>query len=208
MLARHYGPDIDRDLLLTAALIHDIGKVREIGAQPGFPYTDEGKLLGHILIGLQLVADAARQVPALPPQRLLLLQHLSASHRGRYEWQSPREPRILEGLILHYADDLDAKMNQAAALVARVDKGWTAYDRSFARDFLRHRLPDEGPAADAREEQPRRSAAGPDPSARGGAQKPPRAQPEPPSPAANGRWAEDSLDLFGAEEDEGAGGKD
>jgi 3'-5' exoribonuclease len=141
MLARHYGNSIDRDLLMAGALLHDIGKVREIGARGGFPYTDEGKLLGHILLGLQMVAEAAATVPALSGQRLLLLQHLVASHQGRYEWQSPREPRILEGLLLHYADDLDAKFNQASSLVGGVQAGWTAYDRSFARDFLRHRTP-------------------------------------------------------------------
>lgn len=138
-LASHYGDILDRDLLIAAALLHDLGKVREIGARSGFPYTDEGKLLGHILIGMQMVADAARDVPQLEPSRLLLLQHLIASHQGRYEWHSPREPRTLEAIVLHYADDLDAKLHQAAALLDAVSVGWTAYDRSFGRDFLRHR---------------------------------------------------------------------
>ncbi|CAN5865985.1 hypothetical protein BH23GEM9_BH23GEM9_10560 [soil metagenome] len=138
-LATHYGAGLDRDLLIAAALLHDIGKVREIGARAGFPYTDEGKLLGHILIGMQIVADAARAVPELPDTRLLLLQHLIASHQGRYEWQSPREPRTLEAMVLHYVDDLDAKLSQAGALINAVAAGWTAYDRGFARDFLRHR---------------------------------------------------------------------
>jgi 3'-5' exoribonuclease len=137
-LARHYGDVVDRDLLLAAALLHDIGKVREIGAQAGFPYTDEGKLLGHILLGLQIVHAAGEQVAELTPERLLLLEHLIASHQGRYEWQSPREPRILEGVLLHYADDLDAKINQVARLLATTPAGWTSYDRSFAREFLRH----------------------------------------------------------------------
>jgi 3'-5' exoribonuclease len=146
LLAMHYA-SIDRDLLLTGALLHDLGKIREIGTQAGFPYTDEGKLLGHILIGLQLIADAAGSVSGLAAERLLLVQHLVASHQGRFEWQSPREPRTLEALILHYADDLDAKLNQAASLLSAVEHGWTAYDRSFARDFLRHRPPDERPAS-------------------------------------------------------------
>ena len=140
-LAAHYGGGIDRDLLVAGALVHDIGKISEIETAVGFPYSDEGKLLGHILIGLDIVRAEAANVPELDPRRLLLLLHLVASHQGRYEWQSPREPRTLEALILHYADDLDAKMHQAAALVANVDSaegGWSAYDRSFARDFLRH----------------------------------------------------------------------
>ncbi|HEX2168172.1 MAG TPA: HD domain-containing protein [Longimicrobiales bacterium] len=138
LLSGHYAPAVDRDLLIAGALLHDLGKVREIGARAGFPYTDEGKLLGHILIGLQMVSDAASAVPSLHPSRLLLLQHLIASHQGRYEWQSPREPRTLEGIVLHYADDLDAKLNQAGSLVDAVPAGWTAYDRNFGRDFLKH----------------------------------------------------------------------
>jgi 3'-5' exoribonuclease len=145
-LAAHYGPGFDRDLLMAGALLHDVGKIREIGARGGFPYTDEGKLLGHILIGLQMVADAATGVHGLAPQRLLLLQHLIASHQGRYEWHSPREPRTLEAILLHYADDLDAKLNQAGSLISAVHHGWTAYDRSFGRDFLRHR-PDDAVTA-------------------------------------------------------------
>lgn len=147
-MGEHYASAIDRDLLVTGALLHDLGKIREIGTRAGFPYTDEGKLLGHILLGIQLIADAAASIPQLPASRLLLLQHLVASHQGKYEWQSPREPRILEALILHYCDDLDAKMNQAMGLLAGVDEGWSAHDRGFGRDFLRHRpRPAEGPDA-------------------------------------------------------------
>jgi 3'-5' exoribonuclease len=149
LLAGHYGSNLDRDLLMAAALLHDLGKIREIGARSGFPYTDEGKLLGHIIIGMQIVADAARQVPHLAETRLLLLQHLIASHQGRYEWHSPREPRTLEAMLLHYADDLDAKLNQALSLVDAVAGGWSAYDRSFGRDFLRHRHAGTVPAAHA-----------------------------------------------------------
>jgi 3'-5' exoribonuclease len=139
-LAEHYADaGIDRDLLVTAALLHDIGKIRELGTHAGFPYTTEGRLLGHILIGLQLVRDAARATGGLDAQRLLLLEHLIASHQGRYEWQSPREPRILEGILLHYADDLDAKMNQIGSLLAVLPAGWSPYDRTFQREFLRHR---------------------------------------------------------------------
>ncbi|MGH7477048.1 MAG: 3'-5' exoribonuclease YhaM family protein [Longimicrobiales bacterium] len=138
-LAEHYGARLDRDLLVTGALLHDIGKIREIGLEPGFPYTDEGKLLGHILIGLELVRDAARDLPNLSADRLNLLLHLIASHQGRYEWQSPREPRTLEAIALHYADDLDAKMQQALELTEKVEGGWTPYDRSLGRELYRHR---------------------------------------------------------------------
>jgi 3'-5' exoribonuclease len=142
MLAGHYRPHIDRDLLIAGALLHDIGKVREIGARAGFPYTDEGKLLGHIVLGMQMVAEAAQDVPGLSPQRLTLLQHLIASHQGRYEWQSPREPRTLEAYILHYADDLDAKMQHAISMIGTVSApaGWTGYDRSLGRELYRHHV--------------------------------------------------------------------
>src|SRR5690606_9538374 len=102
LLARHYGPSIDRDLLVAGALLHDVGKVREIVAGTGFTFSDEGRLLGHILLGLGMVEAEAVAVPELPAERRLLLLHLIASHQGRYEWQSPRRPKILEGLILHY----------------------------------------------------------------------------------------------------------
>ncbi|MEO5509506.1 MAG: HD domain-containing protein [Longimicrobiales bacterium] len=143
LLASHYGEGVDRDLLIAGALLHDIGKVREIGAKPGFPYTDEGKLLGHILLGMRMVQDVAVGVPELSRSRLLLLEHLIASHQGRYEWQSPREPLILEGLLLHYADDMDAKINQVARILPDEKAGWSEYDRSFGRSFLRHIAPAE-----------------------------------------------------------------
>ncbi|HSJ14370.1 MAG TPA: HD domain-containing protein [Longimicrobiales bacterium] len=219
LLAGHYGAALDRDLLVTAALLHDVGKVREIGARAGFPYTDEGKLLGHILLGLQMVDQAAATLEGLAPSRLLLLRHLIAAHQGRYEWQSPREPATLEALVLHYVDDLDAKYTQAALLVGRAPLGWTAYDRSFRREFLRHHdlagpaapgaPPAPAPAAEpaaapgevrrsqeARRRRPPREAAVPPP------------VPEPPGPAGSGdptpppssagalRMSDDTLDLF------------
>jgi len=138
-LARHYGDVVDRDLLITGAILHDIGKIQEISVTGGFAYTDPGKLLGHILLGLDLVRDAARRIPDLEPRRLLLLLHLIASHQGKYEWQSPRLPHTIEALLLHFADDIDAKVNHAIALVQSVEEGWTPYDNNFGREFLRHR---------------------------------------------------------------------
>ncbi|MFW6079677.1 MAG: 3'-5' exoribonuclease YhaM family protein, partial [Gemmatimonadota bacterium] len=138
-LAEHYGWIVDRDLLVTGALLHDIGKIREIAPEAGFPYTDEGKLLGHILLGIEIVDRVARDIDALSDERRVLVLHLVASHQGRYEWQSPRQPHTLEGLLLHYADDVDAKMAQAIGRIDEVeDAGWSAYDRSFGRAFLRH----------------------------------------------------------------------
>jgi 3'-5' exoribonuclease len=138
-LAAHYrmqGATVDRDVLVAGALLHDIGKVRELKAQRSFGYTSEGHLLGHILIGLQMVTEEAAVIPGISPERLLHVQHLIASHQGRLEWASPKVPQTLEALILHYADDLDSKMNPAMALLRDLDEGeWTGFDRNLARQL-------------------------------------------------------------------------
>jgi 3'-5' exoribonuclease len=136
-LAEHYreqGVTVDRDLLLTGALLHDLGKVRELSGPRGTTYTTSGRLLGHIVLGIEIVGREGASVAGLDPERLLLVQHLIASHQGKPEWDSPRVPQLLEALILHYADDLDAKMNQAGAALAGVAPGeWSGYDRSLGR---------------------------------------------------------------------------
>lgn len=158
-LAAHYasqGAALDRDLLIAGALLHDVGKVRELSGGRTFSYTTEGQLLGHILIGLQMVAGEAERVPGMDPHRLLLLQHLIASHQGRLEWASPKVPQLLEAVILHYSDDLDSKMNPAIALVTGLDGGeWSPYDRHLERAFFNpgaqppvQREPIPPPAAD------------------------------------------------------------
>lgn len=138
-LAEHYrvqGVAVDRDLLVTGALLHDVGKVRELQPSGSFAYTTAGQLLGHIVIGIQMVAEEAASIPGLDGERLLLLQHLVASHQGRHEWASPKVPQLLEALLLHYADDLDSKMIPASRLVEGVEPGeWTAYDRHLERSF-------------------------------------------------------------------------
>ena len=136
-LCAHYlrqGARVERDLLIAGALLHDVGKVRELAAARTIAYTDEGQLLGHILIGLQMVTREAEQIPGFRADSLLHLQHLIASHQGRHEWASPKVPQTLEALILHYADDLDSKMNPAMGLLREVgDGGWSPYDRSLER---------------------------------------------------------------------------
>jgi 3'-5' exoribonuclease len=140
-LARLYlsqGAPVDRDLLVSAALLHDIGKVRELSAARTFSYTDEGQLLGHILLGIQMVAREAEQIPGMGGERLLHLQHLIASHQGRLEWASPKVPMTLEALILHAADELDARMNTAARVVGALEPGgWSSFDRHLDRALYR-----------------------------------------------------------------------
>jgi 3'-5' exoribonuclease len=144
-LVAHYatqGLPLDRDLLMTAALLHDIGKISELMALPASGYTDAGRLLGHIVIGVQLVSDEGSRVEDLSPERLLHLQHLILSHQGKPEWDSPRVPQTVEALVLHYADDLDAKLNQVRSLLERVPAGeWSQYDRGLERSFFRPPAP-------------------------------------------------------------------
>ncbi len=150
-MARHYsgqGFTLDRDLLVTGALLHDVGKIRELKALPASGYTTEGQLLGHIVIGMQMVEREAATISELTPDRLLLLQHLIASHQGKPEWDSPKVPQLVEGLILHYADDLDAKLNQARTLLDGIGTGeWSQYDRGLERSFFQppRRLRDPEP---------------------------------------------------------------
>ncbi len=140
-LAEHYqsqGAELDRDLLITGALLHDLGKVRELKGFPAPGYTTAGQLLGHIIIGMNIVSEEAAQVQDLRDDRRLLLLHLIASHQGKPEWDSPKVPQVREALMLHYADDLDAKMNQVGTLLQGVAAGeWSGYDRSLGRSFFR-----------------------------------------------------------------------
>jgi 3'-5' exoribonuclease len=139
-LAAHYigqGARIDRDLLIAGALLHDIGKVRELSAARTFAYTVEGQLLGHIVLGIQIVEREAESIPGLSHDRLLLVQHLIASHQGRLEWASPKVPQMLEALVLHYADDLDSKVNPAIALLSGAGAGeFTPFDRHLERSLF------------------------------------------------------------------------
>jgi len=148
-LAEHYRerldpatpPALDVDLLRAGALLHDIGKVLELDAGAAGAYTTAGRLLGHIVLGLELVTQAARDV-GLADERLRLLQHLVASHQGKLEWGSPARPACLEALLLHYADDLDAKVHRAwTALRHLPDGAWTDMDRAFDTPLYRPAVP-------------------------------------------------------------------
>ncbi len=109
-LAKIY-PQVDRDLMIAAALLHDIGKVDSYSRGPSFEYTDAGRLLGHIVIGAQLVAEKIRQFPEFPAELAMRLQHLILSHQGTLENASPVVPMTPEGFLLYYADEIDSKMN-------------------------------------------------------------------------------------------------
>jgi 3'-5' exoribonuclease len=113
-VAPHY-PLIDRDLLLTGVILHDIGKVRELSWEVGFEYTVEGMLLGHIQIGAALAERTIDSLPGFPPKLKTLVLHLILSHHGKLEFGSPKLPMIPEALVLNFIDDLDAKMQAVSS---------------------------------------------------------------------------------------------
>jgi len=114
-VADHY-PDLDRDLLLVGILFHDLGKIRELGAMPANDYTLAGRLVGHVVIGRDLLRDRCAAIPGFPEEVQLHLEHLVLSHQGHREYGTPVEPMTLEALVLHFIDDLDSKINQFRSL--------------------------------------------------------------------------------------------
>ena len=124
-------PVLNRDLLLSAAICHDIGKTKEISAFPENDYTDEGQFLGHIVMGAQMVAQKAAQIDGFPAHTLTQLQHCILAHHGKYEYGSPKVPAIIEALALNYADDTDAKIETFKEILDNnsEDKGWLGYNR-------------------------------------------------------------------------------
>lgn len=138
-ICRRY-PGLNRDLLVTGALLHDIGKVAELSYERTFDYTDEGKLLGHIVIGVEMVEEKIRQVPGFPRTLAVLLKHLLLSHHGQYEFGSPKRPKTLEAVILNFLDDLDSKINGVRTHIEREpdnDSAWTSYHRFYDRYFYK-----------------------------------------------------------------------
>ena len=127
--AKHY-PKLKRDLLVTAALLHDIGKVRELDAFPINDYSDEGNLLGHIVMGSEMVGVKAADVPGFPPVLLAELKHCILAHHGELEYGSPKKPALIEAMALNFADNLDAKMETMKELLdATSSPDWLGFQR-------------------------------------------------------------------------------
>lgn len=141
LVARHY-PGVNRDLVLTGVVLHDIGKLRELSWGTSFDYTLEGQLLGHITIGLRMIEEKIAAIPDFPPEKRLVVEHLVLSHHGKYEYGSPKLPMTPEAILLHYMDDLDAKMQTAKSEFARNEAsgrsgaGMTEWVRSLERPLL------------------------------------------------------------------------
>ncbi|HVR73570.1 MAG TPA: HD domain-containing protein, partial [Planctomycetota bacterium] len=141
LLARHYSR-LNGDILVAAAFLHDIGKVKELSFTRAFNYTDEGQLIGHIGLGLCLLHEKARSVPGLPPDVLLQLEHILASHHGLPEHGALKYPMTPEAIAFHYLDNLDAKLATLDALEKELrlsgaatdqDRRWTDYKPALGR---------------------------------------------------------------------------
>jgi 3'-5' exoribonuclease len=135
----HYS-GINEDLLVVGALLHDVGKIHEMSFARSFDYTDAGKLLGHITIGVELVEEKIRLVDGFPRELSLLLKHMLLSHHGQYEYGSPKRPKTVEATILNYLDDLDSKINGIQAHIAKEavsTSRWTAHHRLYDRYFFK-----------------------------------------------------------------------
>ena len=124
-------PVIKRDMLITAALLHDVGKTRELSSFPLNDYTDEGQLLGHIIIGTEMVGESIRSIPGFPEKLATELKHCILAHHGELEYGSPKKPALLEALALNFADNTDAKMETMieALQSGGENKGWLGYNR-------------------------------------------------------------------------------
>ena len=130
-LAVHY--QLDRDLLIAGVFLHKIGKIIEISSDLESKYTDEGNFIGHIVIGRDIVRSAAKNITNFPEDVQIKLDHMILSHQGKYEWKSPKKPKIREALLLHLIDNMDAKMNLfSLALEESAEDGdWTDWHNYF-----------------------------------------------------------------------------
>jgi 3'-5' exoribonuclease len=138
-------PEIDRDLLLMGVFLHDVGKVRELTYDRTFGYSDEGQLVGHLVIGVEMVTAMAARAAQLtgepfPAELLLRLKHLVLSHHGTYEFGSPRLPMTPEAIALHHLDNLDAKVNLFTREIredANAQAAWTPFNQSLGRRLFK-----------------------------------------------------------------------
>jgi 3'-5' exoribonuclease len=137
-ITAHY-PELNLDLLLTAAMLHDVGKLDELCYERSVGYTTEGQLLGHIVMELETVSKAMDAIEGFPPKLKAVVQHMLISHHGQYEFGSPKLPMIREALVFHYMDDMDSKVAAIRSAMA-IDSGeeqWSAYSGALGRKFLR-----------------------------------------------------------------------
>jgi len=138
LAAQHY-PELNLDLLLTVAILHDVGKLEELCYDRAIGYTTEGQLLGHIVMELETVTNAMNTIADFPANLKTVVQHLLISHHGQYEFGSPKLPMIREAMVFHYLDDMDSKMAAVRSALAN-DSGedeWSTYSPALGRKFLK-----------------------------------------------------------------------
>ena len=137
--------DVDDDLLLMGAFLHDLGKVRELTYERDFGYSDEGQLLGHIVVGVQMLDEKIAEVERLsnekfPTELSLRLKHMVVSHHGEYEYGSPKLPMTVEAMVLHFLDNIDAKVHNFSQLIredVNADSRWTIYHPHLGRKLFK-----------------------------------------------------------------------
>jgi 3'-5' exoribonuclease len=138
-ICNHYA-DLDRELLIAGAFLHDIGKIEEFVYDTHIDYSDAGRLIGHMVMGTQIVEDKVRGIEGFPAETSLLLKHLILSHHGETQFGAVRLPASREAFALHLADDLDAKMNAISRILTNSgedDSTWTGFETIFGRHFFR-----------------------------------------------------------------------
>jgi len=140
MMADCHKEVVNKEHLVLGALFHDIGKTKELAARTGLEYTDSGKLLGHLILGVEIMNTYIATIDGFPDEAKMLLNHLILSHHGLLEYGSPKKPKTPEAFILHHLDDLDAKLNTFSSIFERegIEKGWSGYDRLLERQLFKH----------------------------------------------------------------------
>lgn len=127
-------PEVDREILLVGAVLHDIGKIEEFKGSVIFNYTDRGQLLGHVVMSVLLIEPFIKKIKGLNEDLIMHLKHIILSHHGEYEFGSPKRPKTREALIVHFADNIDAKLNIVNGLVNDLEyeeENWSKYQRFF-----------------------------------------------------------------------------
>jgi 3'-5' exoribonuclease len=135
-IATHYK-GIDRDLLISSAILHDIGKIREFDYKVKIDYSDEGRLLNHIVIGVQMIEEKLKNIKNFPEEQALLIKHMIVSHHGTRDFGSPEPPKTIEAVLLNYIDEIDSKVNGIREFIAKEDPNetWTSFHRLLDRFF-------------------------------------------------------------------------
>jgi 3'-5' exoribonuclease len=142
-IASHYS-GIDRDLLVAGTILHDIGKLEEFEYDSHLEYSTRGRLLNHIVIGLEMIDATLREVGNVPRDQADLLRHMVISHHGEREFGALEPPKTLEAVLLHFIDEMDSKVNAIREFIGKSDPSepWTAYHRLLERHFLMPRSDD------------------------------------------------------------------